>query len=48
VLLFDRLAAVLVTAWFVAGLWLVMHAVRGPRPAASARDGERDRAGFFR
>jgi hypothetical protein len=48
VLLFDRLAALLVTAWFLAGLWLVVQAVRQPRPTAAARDGKRDGAGFSR
>jgi len=39
--MFDRIAAVLVAAWFVAGLWLVVRAVLPPGRLAAGRDGER-------
>lgn len=39
-LMFDRIAAVLVTAWFMAGLWLIFQAVRLPARLAADRDGE--------
>jgi hypothetical protein len=40
VLLFDRIAAVLVAAWFMAGLWLVVRAMRLPGRLVADRDGE--------
>ena len=41
-MLFDRIAVTLVTAWFLAGLWLVVQAARlpGARPAAGDADGD--------
>lgn len=34
-LMFDRIAVVLVTAWFLVGVWLVVQSVRvSGRPAA--------------
>jgi hypothetical protein len=39
VLVFDRIAAVLVAAWFVAGLWLVVRAVFPSGRLAAGRDG---------
>jgi hypothetical protein len=41
VLVFDRIAVVLVAAWFVAGLWLVVRAVFPPGRLAPGRDGVR-------
>lgn len=38
--MFDRIAAVLVAAWFMGGLWLVVRAVRLPGRLAADRDGE--------
>ena len=39
-LMFDRIAVLLVTAWFVAGLWLVVQAVLRPARLAPERDAE--------
>lgn len=39
-LVFDQFAAVLVSAWFLAGVWLVVASFRQPRSAAAAPDGD--------
>lgn len=40
--MFDRIAVVLVAAWFMAGLWLVVRAVLPSRRLAAGRDGVRE------
>jgi hypothetical protein len=40
VLMFDRIAALLVAAWFMAGLWLVVQSLLLPGRLAADRDGE--------
>mgnify|MGYP006278315385 FL=1 len=37
--MFDRIAAVLVTAWFLAGLWLVVQSLLVPGRPVPGRDG---------
>ena len=38
--MFDRIAAVLVTVWFVAGLGLLIQSVLLPRPPAADPDAD--------
>jgi hypothetical protein len=40
VVMFDRIAAALVTAWFMAGLWLVIQSLLRPARLAPKRDGD--------
>lgn len=38
--MFDRIAVMLVTAWFMAGVWLVVQSLLRPARLAPERDGE--------